>query len=236
MNHISFKVPQRNVVQSLEQKNSSNNNNAIFKPQNKDNYSKICNNVYKFDNVELNSNVDEILLFKQGVQLRKEQKHLESIKVFEKYLHNYKDINNIDNIYETYVNLALLHSEVGSNIEIIEENYNYASSYYPDRAEPYFYLGLYCNRHKLFDKAYENLNKAYELSYENIKDKYPTADKYTYGKYVLDELSVTCFWLKLYDESIEKINSIIDDPDLINKREHLQRNLDLSVNAKHNNL
>lgn len=235
MNSISFKFPERSVIKSLEQKNSSNNN-TISKTQNKDNYSKICNNVYKFDNVEINPNTDEILLFKQGVQLRKEQKHLESIKVFEKYLYNYKDMNNIDNIYETYVNLALLHSEVGSNIEIIEENYNNASFYYPDRAEPYFYLGLYCNRHKLFQKAYETLNKAYEMSYEDIKYKYPTADKHTYGKYVLDELSVTCFWLKLYDESIEKINLIIDDPDFTNKREHLQRNLDLSLDAKHNNL
>ena len=66
---------------------------------------------------------------------------------------------------------------------------NNAIELFNDRAEPYFYLGLYCNRHKLFQKAYENLNKAYEMSYEDIKDKYPTADKYTYGKYVLDEYS-----------------------------------------------
>ena len=74
-----------------------------------------------------NDLINETLLYKQGVSLRKEHKYQESIKIFEKYLFKYEsqqNIDNIDHIYESYVNLALLHTEIGADIEIIENYYN----------------------------------------------------------------------------------------------------------------
>jgi hypothetical protein len=52
---------------------------------------------------------------------------------------------------------------------------------------------------------------------------------YTYGKYINDELSVSCYWLGKYDESISLIKEIIEDPEFSNSKERLQSNLEFSL-------
>ena len=49
-------------------------------------------------------------------------------------------------------------------------------------------------------------------------------NKLTYGKYINDELSVSCYWTNRCDEGYELLNNIIDDPDFITHKERLITN------------
>jgi tetratricopeptide (TPR) repeat protein len=153
---------------------------------------------------------------------------VEALKLFDKCRSLIDATTKPETAYEIYVNLGLLLSGLDSPIEVAEHHYINASKYCPERAEPYFYLSIYCQRKLNYEKVYELLNKARLLSYDVANHKYPNVQRNAYGKYVNDNLADACYRLKKYDEAIELIECILDDPDFSEQRDRLNKNLALN--------
>lgn len=196
-------------------------------------YIKISENVYKFDPDNLNLNLDLdnniYMLFNNACQIKKHNK-LNAIEIFKKC----RDLINNDVKdeikYEIFINLALLVSELDASSNEIEMYYNKALKIYSDRGEPYYYWSIYCNKTHNFEKSYELLHKALLLSYDDANVKYPGTQTSAYGKYLYDNLSVACYWLGKYDQSKLLLETIIDDPDFVNDKERLEKNLHFTKN------
>jgi tetratricopeptide (TPR) repeat protein len=100
-----------------------------------------------------------------------------------------------------------------------------AMSIFPDRAEPLYHLGTYCNKINKHDLAYKYLTRALSIDINKVKEKYRLfVDEQSYGKYVYDELSVACFWTDRYNEGLEYLLQIIDDETFSHHKERLLQN------------
>ena len=98
---------------------------------------------------------------------------------------------------------------------------------FPDRAEPYYYVGRFCNQRQSHAAAYDFLKTAKSLSLESAKKKYVLfVIESCYNKFINDELSVACYWLGKKEEGIQLLTEIIDDPDFSAHRDRLLKNLD----------
>jgi tetratricopeptide (TPR) repeat protein len=98
---------------------------------------------------------------------------------------------------------------------------------FPDRAEPYFNLGLYFNQIGNFKKGYTYLKEAKSKNIDIVKQKYILfINERCYNKFVNDELSVACYWTDKKEEGIKLITKIIDDKDFSDIRERLLKNLE----------
>lgn len=196
-------------------------------------FTELTTNVYKFDNVELDKTNNFILLYNNALKIKnepnnkqqaynlfKECKNLIELNI-DKYLD--KD-NNI--LYDVYINLALLASELNHSETEVSDNYEHTIFLFPDRSEPYYYWAIYCNKIRQHKKALELLLKAYAISYEDAKNKYPTTQIRAYGKFLYDEMSVAYYWLDNFKKSKQLIETIINDPDFHSCRERIQKNLD----------
>jgi tetratricopeptide (TPR) repeat protein len=211
MNKITFTIPkstQQKVIQSTKQPNDIK-------------YVQIAPNVYKFG-----TDIDDALYHK-AVELRKTNVR-EALVLFETCKTQINDSVKPELAYEIFVNLALLVTELDGSLDIVEHYYEDALKICPGRAEPYYYLSIYYQKRSNYEKSYELLKKALSLSYEEVNNKYSNVQKTAYGKYLYDNLSVACYWLKKHDEAIHLIETIIDDPDFSNYKERLQKNLELS--------
>jgi hypothetical protein len=86
-------------------------------------------------------------------------------------------------------------------------------------------MGKYYNDNSILDKGYTYLKRAFECNYETVFKKYLLfINSYNYGKYVKDELSVSCFWTNRGEEGYKLLNDIIDDDEFIEQRERLLKN------------
>lgn len=95
----------------------------------------------------------------------------------------------------------------------------------PDRAEPYFTLGKYFNDNSNTQLGYYYLNEAKKKKLLEVSNKYILfINKYNYGKYVNDELSVACFWTDRLQEGYELLNEIIDDDEFKEQKNRLLEN------------
>ena len=57
------------------------------------------------------------------------------------------------------------------------------------------------------------LKKTFQKNYNDVKNKYILfLAEDNYGKYVLDELSLACYWTKRYEEGKKYLEQIINDP------------------------
>jgi glycosyltransferase involved in cell wall biosynthesis len=109
----------------------------------------------------------------------------------------------------------------------IEDEMIKAIQIFPDRAEPYFNLGLYFNQIGNFKKGYNYLKEAKSKNLDIVKQKYILfINQRCYNKFVNDELSVACFWTDRKEEGIKLITEIIDDNDFNDIRERLLKNLE----------
>jgi glycosyltransferase involved in cell wall biosynthesis len=141
----------------------------------------------------------------------------------------YTKINHgwIEETFESYLRLAEIFKRLQKGNNYVINAYKKAMEILPDRAEPIVYLGIFYNNIRKFNEAYELLNKAKKMDFEVARKKYSLyVNERTYGKYINDELSVTCFWLGMYEESKKYIFEIIDDPDFEMHRERIQKNLE----------
>lgn len=229
MEKFDFKIP-TNTIKIAKNDSSQlieQNNNIKLK-----NYFKITENVYKFGN----SNIlfDENLkysdwpnLFAVACELKENdnEKSIELLKKCEKMIND--QISN-EQKYELYINIALaITARNVFNIEVCKY-YDKAIKLFPDRGEAYFYCAIFNNKYQNYEVAFELLNCALKLSYSDALAKYPKTPFSAYGKFLYDELAVSCYWLKKYTESRDLILEIIDDPLFKNERDRLQANLDFA--------
>jgi len=97
---------------------------------------------------------------------------------------------------------------------------------FPDRSEPYYTLGKYLNGIGRFDLGYGYLKRALEKDLGHAKAKYRLfVNEKCYGKYINDELSVSCYWTNRFDEGLQLLKAIIDDKDFAAHRPRLVENL-----------
>jgi tetratricopeptide (TPR) repeat protein len=220
MDNISFIIPNSNnsytnkVNEKEKEKEKEKENNS---------YTKITTNVYRFNSVS--NIIDKPTLYNDALKYRQIgdlNKSFELFKLYEKEV----DSNDIYKTYELYINLALLTDETNGSFETVSNYYGKATQVCPDRAEPYYYFAIYCNKNRHYEKAYELLIKALEMTYEDVKTKYTNVQSTSYGKHLYDELSVTCYWLQKYEESKTYLLKIINDDDFIDLKPRLSANLE----------
>ena len=109
--------------------------------------------------------------------------------------------------------------------EIVGEM-NKAINMFPDRSEPTFALGVYMNQKGNFELGYHYLKKAAENDIETAKRKYRLfVNDRCYGKFINDELSVSCYWTNRLDEGLKLLLAIVDDKDIAADRKRLNDNL-----------
>lgn len=211
--------------------NNNSNNNCINNPYD---YFKLTNNVYKFGNKDktIYKEASIYSLDTNARQLKESKQLQESIIVYKYILTNRSlELKTLKNLhYDVLINLALLTTETGGDKNEIYSYYDKLISLFPDRAEPYHYYSIHCNKQHDFDKSFELLTKALSLSYDESSKIYSSTNKYSYGKYLYDELAVACYWLKKYQEAKAYLEQIVDDPDFINERPRLQKNLEYTNN------
>ena len=97
---------------------------------------------------------------------------------------------------------------------------------FPDRSEPYVHLGRYLNQKGQHELAYKYLKQATRNNIANAKTKYVLfVNQYCYGKYINDELSVACYWTGKFEEGLNYLKQIINDPEFESQQERLNTNL-----------
>jgi hypothetical protein len=136
----------------------------------------------------------------------------------------------IEETYECYLRISELLIRLKRSFEEIENQINRSIKIFPDRAEGYYILALHCNHIDMQEKAYELFMKALDKKYDEIKDKYTLFVRpRMYGKYIYDELSVSCYWTNRFANGKKYLEKIIDDEEF---KDHKERFLD---NLKHFN-
>ena len=134
----------------------------------------------------------------------------------------------IEEKFEAQMRISKLYMLMGKPIESVVYEMQKAIDIFPDRAEPYYYLGTHLNWTGDFARGYDYLKKAQEQDLIRVKSKYILFVKENcYGKFVNDELSVSCFWTGRFEEGIDLINKIINDPDFAHANERISNNLRL---------
>ena len=94
-----------------------------------------------------------------------------------------------------------------------------------DRAEPYYFLGRYCNLIGEFETAYKYLKIAILQDLEQVKKKYVLfVQEHLYNTLTYDELSVACYWTGRYEEGLNYVLKIIDNPKFKDDRQRLLDN------------
>lgn len=223
MEKIDFIIPKNESKNIVKIEDSKNSNKINVNPKSGD-YIKIAPNVFTFNNSNVVLKNDIYLLYNNACNLKKTDIP-SAIYMFykcEQLINN----NTKDGVkYEIFINLSLLLSENNGSCEEIEKYYKKAINIFSDRAEPYYYWALYCNKKQMFEKSYDLLKNALSLKYVDAVIKYPETQQTAYDKYLYDEISVTCYWLKKYSEAKKFIEKIIDDPDFSSCRERLLNNL-----------
>ena len=140
----------------------------------------------------------------------------------------YLKFNNTWNeqVFESHTRIARILTILKKSYEEIVPHINKAIQLFPDRAEPYFILGKHCNYIDRQEEAYQLLKKAYSFSYEKANEKYMLfVLKSAYGKYILDELSIACFWTNRLHEGKKYLLQIINDEDFLYHKDRLVKNL-----------
>ena len=133
--------------------------------------------------------------------------------------------------YISYLSLCGCLQSLKYSSEIIIHTYNQAIKVIPDRAEAYLQFGKYLNNIKKFNEAYDILTKGKMINLEDSKNKYLLfLQETSYGKYINDELAVSCYWLGNYAESKLLLENMLSDPDFKNHKERLEKNLEYTNN------
>jgi tetratricopeptide (TPR) repeat protein len=192
------------------------------------NYTKITTNVYTFNTVTINAvNIHKSALYNQAIKKKHDGKNTEATELFKQYLLTDDIDDSMNKKYDIYINIALLSSDYDEIVSYYEKAINLC----PDRSESYFYFGIYCNQHRKFEQAYELLTIAKNIQYDVVKYKYQDVKETAYGLYVIDELSVSCYWLKKYDEGMQHLTQIINMPYFKHNEARLKQNLEFFVDA-----
>lgn len=127
--------------------------------------------------------------------------------------------------FESHMRIARCMMELGWDLNKIVDQMSIAIDMFPDRAEPLYHLGRYCNGIKEFDLGYKYLSEAIKKSLEEVQKKYILfVNSYTYGDFVKDELSVSCYWTGRYQEGYRNLMDIINKEEFSEDIERLKEN------------
>jgi Rps23 Pro-64 3,4-dihydroxylase Tpa1-like proline 4-hydroxylase/glycosyltransferase involved in cell wall biosynthesis len=131
----------------------------------------------------------------------------------------------IEERFEAQMRISRCLISLNGDFNEIKKEMDTAIGIFSDRAEPYYHFGLYCNQIGNFELGYQYLIKAKNISIDAVKLKYILFISDTcYGKFINDELSVSCYWTGRYDEGLKYLNEIINDPDFSHHKERLDQN------------
>jgi Rps23 Pro-64 3,4-dihydroxylase Tpa1-like proline 4-hydroxylase/glycosyltransferase involved in cell wall biosynthesis len=154
-----------------------------------------------------------------------------------KWYRLYTKLNNgwIEEIFESHMRIALCMMNLNCDLIDIEREMSIAIKLCADRAEPNFHIGKYCNQIGEHEKGYSYLKTAKSKNIEDIKKKYILfIQENMYGDYNNDELSVSCFWTKRFEEGYQYLLEILNDfrfesqkERLLTNQKHFQDNLTL---------
>jgi tetratricopeptide (TPR) repeat protein len=121
--------------------------------------------------------------------------------------------NWIEEHFEAQMRVSQCLMRLEGNFDEIKMEMDRAITIFPDRSEPYYYFGVYCNQLGNFEMGYQYLKKAHKISLTDVQSKYILfVMNNCYGKFINDELSVSCYWTGRYDEGLKYLNEIINDP------------------------
>lgn len=133
----------------------------------------------------------------------------------------------IEEEFEAQMRISKCLMQLGASEFEIEDEMLKAIQIFPDRAEPYFALGVYFNGKENFRKGYDYLKQAKSKSLDAVKQKYVLfINDRCYEKFVNDELSVACYWTDKKEEGIKLIEEIIDDYEFNSIKERLLKNIE----------
>ena len=80
--------------------------------------------------------------------------------------------------------------------------------------------------------AYDYLSRGYKVRLEEAQRKYVLfVNKYGYGKYFLDDLSIACYWTGRYEEGLNYLKQIQNDPEFAYHSQRLNDNEQHFMNA-----
>jgi hypothetical protein len=138
----------------------------------------------------------------------------------------------VEEVFESYMRIAQCMILLKFDSEKIINKMNKAINIYKDRAEPYYILGKYFNDKSNTEMGYKYLKLAQQQQLSVVEKKYTLFIRpYNYGKYINDELSVSCYWTKRYDEGLSLINEIIEDDDFKLHKPRIEKNKQFILDA-----
>jgi Rps23 Pro-64 3,4-dihydroxylase Tpa1-like proline 4-hydroxylase/glycosyltransferase involved in cell wall biosynthesis len=149
--------------------------------------------------------------------------HEEAIKWYRLYT----KLNDswIEEKFEAHMRISLCMMELNYNLKDIEMEMFKAINLEEDRAEPHYHLGLYCNQIGEYEKGYSYFKSSKSKDLNKIKQKYVLFIRENmYGDYNNDELSVSCFWTKRFEEGYNYLLEIIDDNRFTSQKDRLLTN------------
>ena len=149
--------------------------------------------------------------------------HEEAIKWYRLYT----KVNDgwIEEKFEAHMRISLCMMELGYNLKDIEMEMLKAINLEEDRAEPYYHMGLYCNQIGEYEKGYSYFKSSKSKNLDKIKQKYILFIRENmYGDYNNDELSVSCFWTKRFEEGYQYLLEILNDFRFESQKERLLTN------------
>lgn len=165
-------------------------------------------------------------VFYTAQSYRDAHKYIEAAQWYSLYTRLNENVSWIEEAYISWINLGKILASLDYPTNKIIYCFQSAIKAIPDRADAHFELGKYCNHKQMFELAYNTLSRAFDINLEVAKNKYKLfVNERYYGKYILDELSVTCYWMQRYDEGLGYLMQIIDDPNFQEERERLELNL-----------
>lgn len=131
----------------------------------------------------------------------------------------------IEEYFESEMRIGRCMMLLGWDLEKIIEQMERAIRMLPDRSEPLYFLGKYCNDIGRHDLGYEYLKESRSKSFSNIENKYILYfQPNMYGIHLNDDLSVSCYWTGRYYEGYEYLMEIIDHEAFSIHRERLLQN------------
>jgi hypothetical protein len=191
------------------------------------NYIQFSNCIHVANTIDMSSNIYLVYdIYYKALRLRELKNINMSIDLFNKCIDiintqtNKTVFNNV--LYECYINLAIINYDIDiNNKELIKSFYLSALEVFPDRSEPFYYYGIYCNKMKLYDEAYSYLLISKNKKYYDFIKKYPTTQYTCYDKYVNEDLINCCFNLNMFEECEKLIYEILSDPEFNSKVNYL---------------
>ena len=131
----------------------------------------------------------------------------------------------IEECFESHMRIAMCLMELNASAEQVRAEMQKAINIFSDRSEPYYILGRYYNHNKMWNEGYSCLKECKLKSLDWVNSRYVLfVNEKAYGKYVNDELSVSCYWTGRYQEGLDLVNQIIDDPEFADWKERLTAN------------